>query len=90
MGSTGGRFVWFNKRLQKVVEIGLSDEYLKELDGVASSAPGTAPHFMPYDLYEKSRQWAQDIAKVGDNNTRATMEALVFNESGKPDGWEIA
>ena len=24
----GGRFVWFNSRLQKVVEIGLADEYI--------------------------------------------------------------
>ena len=29
--ANGGRFVWFNKRLQKVVEIGLSDQYLKDL-----------------------------------------------------------
>ena len=29
--ANGGRFVWFNSRLQKVVEIGLSDEYLREL-----------------------------------------------------------
>jgi len=66
----GGRFVWFNNRLQKVVEIGLSDDLV--------------PMFMPADLYEKSRKWAQDVAKAGGNNTRGTMEALVFeNEKGE-------
>lgn len=66
----GGRFVWFNSRLQKVVEIGLSDDLVSM--------------FMPLDLYQKSRQWAVDIAKKGGNNTRATMEGLVFqNEKGE-------
>jgi len=68
--ATGGRFVWFNNRLQKVVEIGLSDDLV--------------PLFMPADLYEKSRKWATDVAKKGGNNTRGTMEALVFeNEKGE-------
>merc|ERR1719181_1047812 len=40
----GGRFVWFNNRLQKVIEIGLSDAHV--------------PMFMPDDLYHKSRAWA--------------------------------
>jgi len=66
----GGRFVWFNSRLQKVVEIGLSDEHV--------------PLFMPKDLYAKSREWASQIAKEAGNNTRATMEGLVFtNEKGE-------
>ncbi|CAJ1431504.1 unnamed protein product [Effrenium voratum] len=66
----GGRFVWFNSSLQKVVEIGLDDANITM--------------FMPEDLYKKSRVWAGDIAKMGNNNTRATMEALVFkNEKGK-------
>ncbi|CAE7347625.1 unnamed protein product, partial [Symbiodinium necroappetens] len=66
----GGRFVWFNSGLQKVVEIGLSDDKIDL--------------FMPQDLYQKSRKWAGDIAKMGNNNTRATMEALVFqNEKGE-------
>jgi len=66
----GGRFVWFNSRLQKVVEIGLADEHI----GM----------FMPQELYQKSRKWASDIAKAGNNNTRGTMEALVFqNETGE-------
>lgn len=66
----GGRFVWFNSRLQKVVEIGLSDDLI----GL----------FMPADLYQKSRIWARDIARMGNNNTRATMEGLVFqNEKGE-------
>jgi biotin carboxylase len=69
----GGRFVWFNSRLQKVVEIGLSDEYVTK--------------FMPEDLYQKSRKWAELIAQKGDNNTRATMEALVF-QNGKGE-WEV-
>lgn len=60
----GGRFVWFNNRLQKVVEIGLSDDLVHL--------------FMPDDLYQKSRIWARDIARKGNNNTRATMEGLVF------------
>ena len=65
----GGRFVWFNSRLQKVVEIGLSDEHITQ--------------FMPQELYRKARGWSSDIAKMGGNNTRATMEALVFtNEKG--------
>merc|ERR1719277_2602706 len=63
----GGRFVWFNSRLQKVVEIGLSDDLV--------------PLFMPADLYEKSRIWARDIARKGNNNTRATMEGLVFENA---------
>merc|ERR1740117_2889772 len=45
----GGRFVWFNSRLQKVVEIGLSDAHLDL--------------FMPQDLYQKSRVWAKQIAQ---------------------------
>ncbi|CAK0839203.1 unnamed protein product, partial [Prorocentrum cordatum] len=66
----GGRFVWFNSRLQKVVEIGLSDDKI----GM----------FMPPDLYQKSREWASAIAREGGNNTRATMEGLVFkNEKGE-------
>eukprot|EP00929_Paragymnodinium_shiwhaense_P068699 TRINITY_DN345_c0_g2_i1.p1 TRINITY_DN345_c0_g2~~TRINITY_DN345_c0_g2_i1.p1 ORF type:complete len:1318 (+),score=428.78 TRINITY_DN345_c0_g2_i1:451-3954(+) len=66
----GGRFVWFNSRLQKVVEIGLSEKYI--------------PLFMPLDLYEKSRKWSADVAKAAGNNTRATMEGLVFvNEKGE-------
>lgn len=66
----GGRFVWFNSALQKVVEIGLNDEKITM--------------FMPEELYKKSRKWAGDIAKKGNNNTRATMEALVFkNEKGE-------
>jgi len=66
----GGRYVWFNSALQKVVEIGLNDEKITM--------------FMPADLYQKSRKWAGDIAKMGNNNTRATMEALVFqNEHGE-------
>jgi biotin carboxyl carrier protein len=36
--------------------------------------------FMPKDLYEKSRVWAADIAKDAGNNTRATMEGLVFTD----------
>lgn len=60
----GGRFVWFNSRLQKVVEIGLSDDLV--------------PLFMPSDLYEKAREWSAAVAKRANNNTRATMEALVF------------
>jgi biotin carboxyl carrier protein len=68
--ATGGRFVWFNSRLQKVVEIGLSDDKV----GM----------FMPPDLYAKSREWATAIAKEANNNTRATMEGLVFtNEKGE-------
>lgn len=66
----GGRFVWFNSRLQKVVEIGLSDEHVSR--------------FMPKELYEKARVWAADVAKEAGNNTRATMESLVFtNERGE-------
>jgi biotin carboxylase len=66
----GGRFVWFNSRLQKVVEIGLSDKHI----GM----------FMPEELYRKSREWSEAIARRGGNNTRATMEALVFkNEKGE-------
>jgi len=66
----GGRFVWFNSRLQKVVEIGLSDDLI--------------PLFMPADLYEKSRVWSADVARKAGNNTRATMEGLVFtNEKGE-------
>merc|ERR1719433_1647383 len=65
----GGRFVWFNSRLQKVVEIGLSDDKV--------------PLFMPPDLYQKSRGWAAEVARKAKNNTRATMEGLVFqNEKG--------
>jgi len=66
----GGRFVWFNSRLQKCVEIGLSDDHLDL--------------FMPKDLYLKSRVWAQEVARAANNNTRATMEGLVFtNEKGE-------
>merc|ERR1719386_392228 len=36
---------------------------------------------MPKDLYQKSRIWARDIARVAKNNTRATMEGLVFKNS---------
>jgi len=69
--ANGGRFVWFNSRLQKVVEIGLSDRLV--------------PMFMDQDLYQKARVWSSEIAKQAGNNTRATMEALVFNdEHGKP------
>jgi biotin carboxylase len=67
--ANGGRFVWFNSRLQKVVEIGLSDPHL--------------PLFMEPELYQKSRVWSAAVAKKAGNNTRATMEALVFrNEKG--------
>merc|ERR1719352_1896174 len=52
----GGRFVWFNSRLQKVVEIGLSDAHIDL--------------FMPADLYQKSRVWAAEVARLGGNNTR--------------------
>merc|ERR1719392_391352 len=39
---------------------------------------------MPADLYQKSRVWAADVARLGGNNTRAMMEALVFqNEKGE-------
>jgi hypothetical protein len=70
--ANGGRFVWFNSRLQKVVEIGLSDDLV--------------PKFMDEDLYQKSRVWASQIAKEANNNTRATMEALVFKgPSGKSE-----
>ena len=55
------------------MEIGLSDEYVTK--------------FMPEDLYQKSRKWAELIAQKGDNNTRATMEALVF-QNGKGE-WEV-
>merc|ERR1719353_1158284 len=66
----GGRFVWFNSRLQKVVEIGLDDANVSK--------------FMPPDLYAKSREWASAIAREAGNNTRATMEGLVFvNEKGE-------
>lgn len=66
----GGRFVWFNSRLQKVVEIGLSDDKVSL--------------FMPQDLYQKARVWSADVARKANNNTRATMEALVFqNEKGE-------
>jgi biotin carboxyl carrier protein len=65
----GGRFVWFNSRFQKVVEIGLSDKNVEM--------------FMPKELYEQSRQWAADIARDANNNTRATMEGLVYTD---PDG----
>jgi biotin carboxyl carrier protein len=66
----GGRFVWFNSRLQKVVEIGLSDEHVSM--------------FMPADLYQKARIWSRDVARAANNNTRATMEGLVFtNEKGE-------
>ena len=43
--ANGGRFVWFNKRLQKVVEIGLSDSYLKELDGQVCGVKGWLDSF---------------------------------------------
>jgi biotin carboxylase len=62
----GGRFVWFNSRLQKVCEIGLSDKGCER--------------FMPADLYHKSREWSAQIAAAANNNTRATMEALVFHD----------
>jgi len=62
----GGRFVWFNSRLQKVVEIGLADDHVTK--------------FMPADLYRKSREWSAAIARMAGNNTRATMEALVFQD----------
>eukprot|EP00931_Biecheleriopsis_adriatica_P083062 TRINITY_DN5657_c0_g1_i3.p1 TRINITY_DN5657_c0_g1~~TRINITY_DN5657_c0_g1_i3.p1 ORF type:complete len:1302 (+),score=355.00 TRINITY_DN5657_c0_g1_i3:71-3976(+) len=66
----GGRFVWFNSSLQKVVEIGLNDDKISM--------------FMPAELYQKSREWSAAIAREGNNNTRATMEALVFkNEKGE-------
>lgn len=68
--ANGGRFVWFNSGLQKVVEIGLSDSKIDM--------------FMPQDLYQKARQWSAEVARVAKNNTRATMEALVFkNEKGQ-------
>ena len=39
---------------------------------------------MPKDLYEKSRGWAEAIAREAGNNTRATIEGLVFtNEKGE-------
>jgi len=68
--ANGGRFVWFNSRLQKVVEIGLSDNEVSR--------------FMPQDLYQKARGWSSEVARRAGNNTRATMEALVFyNEKGE-------
>eukprot|EP00457_Paulinella_chromatophora_P000524 gb/GEZN01000524.1/.p1 GENE.gb/GEZN01000524.1/~~gb/GEZN01000524.1/.p1 ORF type:complete len:1311 (-),score=232.99 gb/GEZN01000524.1/:105-4037(-) len=70
--SHGGRFVWFNSRLQKVVEIGLSDDLVTK--------------FMPLKLYQQAREWSSAIAKKAGNNTRATMEALVFkNKSGETE-----
>jgi len=69
--ANGGRFVWFNSRLQKVVEIGLSDKLV--------------PMFMDKAQYEQARVWSQQIAAAAGNNTRATMEALVFtDENGDP------
>jgi hypothetical protein len=49
-----------------VCEIGLSDE------GVT--------RFMPAELYQKTRAWSSQIAAAAKNNTRATMEALVFHD----------
>merc|ERR1719326_2781289 len=66
----GGRFVWFNARLQKVVEIGLDDE--------------NVTRFMPRSRTRQAREWASAIAREANNNTRATMEGLVFvNEKGE-------
>ena len=75
--ANGGRFVWFNSRLQKVVEIGLSDEYLRELgkDGVDGRTNDT-PYFIPASLYDKSREWARAIAKDAGNNTRMRRRKL--------------
>jgi hypothetical protein len=50
----------------QVVEIGLSDEGVKK--------------FMPIDLYQKARNWSAAVARKAGNNTRATMEALVFQD----------
>ena len=36
----GGRFVWFNSRLQKVVEIGLSDEHVAARAALLTSGVG--------------------------------------------------
>eukprot|EP00392_Amoebophrya_sp_AT5.2_P018869 g19518.t1 len=93
--ANGGRFVWFNKRLQKVVEIGLTDQYLKDLSMEMDQVVGPAilsdahdsgygedlPYFIPWTLYSKARKWAADIAADAGNNTRATLEALVENEA---------
>merc|ERR1719382_1307771 len=67
--ANGGRFVWFNSRLQKVVEIGLSDDLV--------------PMFMDETQYHQAREWSSKVAEHAGNNTRATMEALVFRD---PDG----
>ena len=51
---------------------------------ISASSPGQVPLFMPKDLYEKSRGWAEAIAREAGNNTRATIEGLVFtNEKGE-------
>ncbi|CAD7950773.1 unnamed protein product [Amoebophrya sp. A25] len=85
--SNGGRFVWFNKRLQKVVEIGLTDRYLKDLSDAHHAGRGEdLPCFIPWDLYSQSRTWAAQIATEAGNNTRCTLEALVWQDkSGKYD-----
>eukprot|EP00658_Telonema_sp_P-2_P078776 TRINITY_DN7460_c0_g1_i9.p1 TRINITY_DN7460_c0_g1~~TRINITY_DN7460_c0_g1_i9.p1 ORF type:complete len:889 (-),score=213.62 TRINITY_DN7460_c0_g1_i9:172-2838(-) len=70
--ANGGRFVWFNSRLQKVVEIGLSDRLV--------------PMFMDQVQYQQARDWSSQIAAEAGNNTRATMEALVYrNQDGSPE-----
>ena len=38
---------------------------------------------MPKELYQKARVWAADVARAAGNNTRATVEGLVFKN---PDG----
>ncbi|CAD7974592.1 unnamed protein product [Amoebophrya sp. A120] len=82
--ANGGRFVWFNKRLQKVVEIGLTDQYLKDLSEAHDSGYGDdLPYFIPWKLYSQARQWAASIAAEAGNNTRATLEGLVWRDKEK-------
>ncbi len=50
-----------------MVEIGLSDDLIHQ--------------FMDPAQYQQAREWSAQIAREAGNNTRATMEALVFKDA---------
>ena len=61
----GTRIVWFNANNAKVLEIGCQDEYIDQLG-------------MPIELIQKIKDDSKKIAEISKNNTRGTIEALIY------------
>ena len=68
----GTRVVWFNASNAKVVEIGCQDEHVKQFG-------------IPLDLIQNVKAKAKAIAEYSNNNTRGTIEALIYKNGSEWD-----